>query len=157
MPDGAQWTKVEEIVRLIPTMKSLGGVKSENGVSSKEVSTPNSEPEKIDFSKVKVEPLFEEDVDFDTFSKSDLLNVSKSTSSSNSGSTFTLEKLIFSFGVKNPLLSLAAGASSASALDAFLSASRDFIVGNFFDFSSLPFVMLRCAISIKLSSLHHHS
>ena len=55
----------------IPTMKTLGGVKSENGVSSKEVSTPNSEPEKIDFSKVKVEPLFEEDVDFDTFSKSD--------------------------------------------------------------------------------------
>ncbi len=52
----------------IPTMKTLGGVKSENGVSSKEVSTPNSEPEKIDFSKVKVEPLFEEDVDFDTFS-----------------------------------------------------------------------------------------
>ena len=58
-------------VLLFPTMKSLGGVKSENGVSSKEVSTPNSEPEKIDFSKVKVEPLFEEDVDFDTFSKSD--------------------------------------------------------------------------------------
>ena len=58
-------------VILFPTMKTLGGVKSENGVSSKEVSTPNSEPEKIDFSKVKVEPLFEEDVDFDTFSKSD--------------------------------------------------------------------------------------
>jgi len=58
-------------VLLFPTMKSIGGVKSENGVSSKEVSTPNSEPEKIDFSKVKVEPLFEEDVDFDTFSKSD--------------------------------------------------------------------------------------
>ena len=58
-------------VLLFPTMKSLGGVKSENGVKDKEVSTPNSEPEKIDFSKVKVEPLFEEDVDFDTFSKSD--------------------------------------------------------------------------------------
>ena len=58
-------------VLLFPTMKTLGGIKSENGVSSKEVSTPNSEPEKIDFSKVKVEPLFEEDVDFDTFSKSD--------------------------------------------------------------------------------------
>ena len=58
-------------VLLFPTMKTLGGVKSENGVSSKEVSTPNSEPEKIDFSKVKVEPLFEEFVDFDTFSKSD--------------------------------------------------------------------------------------
>ena len=58
-------------VLLFPTMKTLGGVKSENGVSSKEISTPNSEPEKIDFSKVKIEPLFEEDVDFDTFSKSD--------------------------------------------------------------------------------------
>ena len=58
-------------VLLFPTMKTLGGVKSENGVKDKEVSTPNSEPEKIDFSKVKVEPLFEEFVDFDTFSKSD--------------------------------------------------------------------------------------
>ena len=58
-------------VLLFPTMKTLGGVKSENGVSSKEVSTPNSEPEKIDCSKVKIEPIFEEMVDFDTFSKSD--------------------------------------------------------------------------------------
>ena len=58
-------------VLLFPTMKTLGGVKSENGVKDKEVFTPNSEPEKIDFSKVKIEPLFEEDVDFDTFSKSD--------------------------------------------------------------------------------------
>ena len=58
-------------VLLFPTMKTLGGVKSENGVKDKEVSTPNSEPEKIDFSKVKIEPLFEEDVDFDTFSESD--------------------------------------------------------------------------------------
>ena len=56
---------------LFPTMKTIGGVKSENGVSSKEVSTPNSEPEKIDFSKVKIEPIFEEMVDFDTFAKSD--------------------------------------------------------------------------------------
>ena len=61
---------IQEVI-LFPQMKTLGGVKSENGVSSKEVSTPNSEPEKIDFSKVKVEPLFEEAVDFDTFSKSD--------------------------------------------------------------------------------------
>ena len=58
-------------VLLFPTMKTLGGVKSENGVKDKEVSTPNSKPEKIDFSKVKIEPLFEEAVDFDTFSKSD--------------------------------------------------------------------------------------
>ena len=58
-------------VLLFPTMKTLGGVKSDNGVSSKDVSTPNSEPEKIDFSKVKIEPIFEEMVDFDTFAKSD--------------------------------------------------------------------------------------
>ena len=56
-------------VLLFPTMKTIGGVKSENGVSSKEVSTPNSEPEKIDFSNVKIEPIFEEMVDFDTFAK----------------------------------------------------------------------------------------
>ena len=61
---------IREVI-LFPTMKTLGGVKSENGVNSKEVSTPNSEPEKIDFSNVKIEPLFEEMVDFDTFSKSD--------------------------------------------------------------------------------------
>ena len=58
-------------VILFPTMKTIGGVKSENGVSSKEVSTANSEPEKIDFLKVKIEPIFEEMVDFDTFAKSD--------------------------------------------------------------------------------------
>ena len=61
---------IQEVI-LFPTMKTLGGVKSENGVSSKDVSTPNSEPEKIDFSKVKIEPIFEEMVDFDTFAKSD--------------------------------------------------------------------------------------
>ena len=64
-----------------------------------------------------------------TARKSDLLNVSKSTSSSNSGSIFTLEKLIFSFGVKNPLLSSAATSAVSPALDAFLSESRLFIVG----------------------------
>ena len=34
-----------------------------------------AEPEKIDFSNVKIEPLFEEEVDFDTFSKSDFRTV----------------------------------------------------------------------------------
>ena len=43
----------EETGGVFPTMKTLGGVKSENGVNSKEVSTPNSEPEKIDFSQYK--------------------------------------------------------------------------------------------------------
>ena len=56
---------------LIPTMKSVGGVKAENGVSSKPSEEVKAEPEKIDFSNVKIEPLFEEEVDFDTFSKSD--------------------------------------------------------------------------------------
>ena len=52
-------------------MKSIGGVKAENGVSSKPSEEVKAEPEKIDFSNVKIEPLFEEEVDFDTFSKSD--------------------------------------------------------------------------------------
>lgn len=55
----------------IPTMKSIGGVKAENDVSSKPSEEVKAEPEKIDFSNVKIEPLFEEEVDFDTFSKSD--------------------------------------------------------------------------------------
>ena len=58
-------------VILFPTMKSIGGVKDENGVSSKPSEEVKAEPEKIDFSNVKIEPLFEEEVDFDTFSKSD--------------------------------------------------------------------------------------
>ena len=58
-------------VLLFPTMKSIGGVKAENGVSSKPSEEVKAEPEKIDFSNVKIEPLFEEEVDFDTFSKSD--------------------------------------------------------------------------------------
>ncbi len=58
-------------VLLFPTMKSIGGVKAENGVSSKTSEEVKAEPEKIDFSKVKIEPLFEEAVDFETFSKSD--------------------------------------------------------------------------------------
>lgn len=49
-------------------MKSIGGVKAENGISSKPSEEVKAEPEKIDFSNVKIEPLFEEEVDFDTFS-----------------------------------------------------------------------------------------
>ena len=59
---------------IIPTMKPLDGVKKEIGVNSeaaKAPDTPKAEPEKIDFSNVKIEPLFEEFVDFETFSKSD--------------------------------------------------------------------------------------
>lgn len=90
VPDGAQWTRVEEIVQLIPTMKSQGAAKNaanneamatftasaQDAAEAAEVPandnngffTPNDQ---IDFSKVAIEPLFEEEVDFDTFSKSD--------------------------------------------------------------------------------------
>ncbi len=62
-------------VILFPTMKSLDGVNKKNDVNNTASEAPEknvkTESEKIDFSKVKVEPLFEEFVDFDTFSKSD--------------------------------------------------------------------------------------
>ena len=54
-------------VLLFPTMKSQGSAKNEANNAAQETKPV----EKIDFSKVKVEPLFEEMVDFDTFSKSD--------------------------------------------------------------------------------------
>ena len=62
-------------VLLFPTMKSLDGVNKKNDVkkSASEAPEKNAEeaPEKIDFSNVKIEPIFEEMVDFDTFAKSD--------------------------------------------------------------------------------------
>ncbi|MDB7947906.1 lysine--tRNA ligase [Faecalitalea cylindroides] len=62
-------------VLLFPQMKSLDGVNKKNDVNNTASEAPEknvkTESEKIDFSKVKVEPLFEEFVDFDTFSKSD--------------------------------------------------------------------------------------
>lgn len=58
-------------VLLFPTMKPLNGVKDEIGVNKTESEAPKAEPEKIDFSKVEVEPLFKDFVDFETFSKSD--------------------------------------------------------------------------------------
>lgn len=60
-------------VLLFPTMKSLGGtgdVKKVAAIENTE-SAPVKVSEPIDFSKVKIEPLFEEMVDFDTFAKSD--------------------------------------------------------------------------------------
>ena len=58
-------------VLLFPTMKSLDSDKK-SSKSSEESSAETAKPaEKIDFSNVKIEPLFEEEVDFDTFSKSD--------------------------------------------------------------------------------------
>ena len=58
-------------VLLFPTMKPLNDVNKGNDVKNQPVEEMKAEPEKIDFSKVKIEPLFEEQVDFDTFSKSD--------------------------------------------------------------------------------------
>ena len=61
-------------VLLFPTMKSLGGSdsgkKAEKSVQT-EAKAEEKSVEKIDFSNVKIEPIFEEMVDFDTFAKSD--------------------------------------------------------------------------------------
>ena len=55
----------------VPTMKSLDADKKASKTSEAAPAEAEKPVEKIDFSKVKVEPLFEEMVDFDTFSKSD--------------------------------------------------------------------------------------
>jgi methionine--tRNA ligase beta chain len=65
----------ERTTKKLPTMKSLDSDKKENR-ASKSSTAENCDQiatveEKIDFSNVKIEPLFEESVDFDTFSKSD--------------------------------------------------------------------------------------
>ena len=61
---------IREVI-LFPTMKPLNDVNKGNDVKNQPAEEMKAEPEKIDFSKVKIEPLFEEAVDFDTFSKSD--------------------------------------------------------------------------------------
>ena len=78
VPDGAQWTRVEGIVQLIPTMKSMGAAKNEannaaqSAPAEKTVEKAIAEvKETYDFSNVEVEPLFKDMVDFETFSKSD--------------------------------------------------------------------------------------
>ena len=62
-------------VLLFPTMKPLKDANAANNAGTKAEKTAaeevKAEPEKIDFSNVKIEPLFEEMVDFDTFAKSD--------------------------------------------------------------------------------------
>ena len=67
VPDGAQWTRVEGIVQLIPTMKSIGADKQENKASksneAEKCDQIATKEEKIDFSNVKIEPLFEEEVE----------------------------------------------------------------------------------------------
>ncbi len=60
---------------VLPTMKSLDADKKANKASQsaekENCDQVETKEEKIDFSNVKIEPLFEEEVDFDTFSKSD--------------------------------------------------------------------------------------
>ena len=65
-------TSIRDVI-LFPTMKPIGLEKAENRDSSKETYETHDKltTEKIDLSKVKVEPLFEDMVDFETFSKSD--------------------------------------------------------------------------------------
>ena len=57
-------------ILLFPTMKPIGKEKAENEISSNE-NYGKVATEKIDLSKIKVEPIFEDYVDFETFSKSD--------------------------------------------------------------------------------------
>ena len=66
------WDSLKTV--LIPTLKSLDSDKKSGKEAKGNAAGGNqtaAEPEKIDFSNVKIEPLFEEAVDFDTFSKSD--------------------------------------------------------------------------------------
>ena len=62
-------------ILLFPTMKPLKDVNAGNDVVNNTPETVSNdvkaEPEKIDFSKVEIEPLFKDFVDFETFSKSD--------------------------------------------------------------------------------------
>ena len=58
-------------VLLFPTMKSLDADKKANKTSEAAPAAAAKVAEKVDFSNVKIEPIFEEMVDFDTFSKSD--------------------------------------------------------------------------------------
>lgn len=62
------------VTRKFPTMKTQGAAKNEANNAAQATPAAKEAPvevEKIDFSNVKIEPLFEEVVDFDTFSKSD--------------------------------------------------------------------------------------
>ena len=61
----------ERTTKKLPTMKSLDSDKKASKTSETAPVEETKPVEKIDFSNVKIEPLFEETVDFDTFSKSD--------------------------------------------------------------------------------------
>lgn len=64
--------KQDETVRTqIPTMKTQGAAKNEANNAAQSAEAEEKPAEKIDFSKVEIEPLFKDLVDFETFSKSD--------------------------------------------------------------------------------------
>ena len=58
-------------VLLFPTMKTVGASENKKGQAEKTATVAPAEAAKVDFSNVKIEPIFEEMVDFDTFAKSD--------------------------------------------------------------------------------------
>ena len=68
-------TACKLVGKLFPTMKSIGGSdtpkKAEKAVTETACADADKMAEAIDFSHVKIEPLFEEMIDFETFSKSD--------------------------------------------------------------------------------------
>ncbi len=67
------WSKIQSI-QAVPTMKPLDMPKKEEkaeAAPAEAAPEAPAEPEKIDFSNVVIEPLFQDQVDFDTFSKSD--------------------------------------------------------------------------------------
>ena len=61
----------ERTTKRVPTMKSQGPAKNEANNVAQTATVAPAETAKVDFSNVKIEPIFEEMVDFDTFSKSD--------------------------------------------------------------------------------------
>lgn len=62
---------MDEFVFAIPTMKSIGGSGEKKAEKEEEETEAAAVNEVIDFSKVEIEPLFADCVDFETFSKSD--------------------------------------------------------------------------------------
>ena len=61
----------ERTTKKLPTMKLIGGSKGAQKTVKTQESAPVTSVKEIDFSKVEIEPLFEDMVDFETFSKSD--------------------------------------------------------------------------------------
>lgn len=64
------WRCKLQIARL-PTMKPLGGSDPAQKAAKSTNTAKTAAEERIDFSKVEIEPLFQDEVDFDTFSRSD--------------------------------------------------------------------------------------